>query len=107
MRQRLTERRLCLTTTFEHAGPASTQSYHLSVGFFPNGKPAEIFLNSSQKSGSDSDISMSDAAIAVSLALQYGCELSEISQALRRDPNGSATGPLARALDEIEKMMKR
>jgi hypothetical protein len=43
----------------------------------------------------------SDAAIAASLALQFGCPADVLRKALMRDPQGRASGPLAAALDLI------
>jgi hypothetical protein len=40
-----------------------------------------------------------DAAVAVSLLLQHGCPVDTLRRALTRDSDGSASGPLARALD--------
>jgi hypothetical protein len=83
------------TTDYEHGG----QRYHVTVGFFPDGMPGELFVNSSQKSGSESDINAADAAVAVSLALQFGCPLQTLADAMRRNADGSAMGPIGRALD--------
>jgi hypothetical protein len=43
----------------------------------------------------------SDAAIAVSLALQHGAPLDEIRHALKRDARGNAAGPIGAALDLV------
>ena len=99
-RERLPNRRLSITTEFTH----ETQKFFLTTGFIGN-KVMEIFLNSSQKSGSEADINASDAAIAVSLAIQYGCPMDVLRHAMRRNADGSPTGPISHALDiakEIE-----
>jgi ribonucleoside-diphosphate reductase alpha chain len=41
----------------------------------------------------------SDAAVAASLALQHGCNIDTLRQALLREENGSAAGPLGMMLD--------
>jgi len=46
-------------------------------------------------------IMASDAAIAASLALQFGCPADVLRRALSRDARGNATGPLGIALDLI------
>jgi hypothetical protein len=40
-----------------------------------------------------------DAAVAASLLLQHGCHLDTLRRALTRNSDGSASGPLAHALD--------
>jgi hypothetical protein len=42
-----------------------------------------------------------DAAIAASLALQYGCPVETLRKALCRDVRGNATGPLGVAIDML------
>jgi len=40
-----------------------------------------------------------DAAVAASLLLQHGCPVDTLRRALMRNADGSASGPLAHALD--------
>jgi ribonucleoside-diphosphate reductase alpha chain len=94
MRQRLENRRLAETFAIEVGG----LSYTATVGHFPDGRVAEIFLNNS-KPGSASDSYVRDAAIAVSLALQYGCPLETLRRALLRDPRGAPSTPIGCVLD--------
>lgn len=47
------------------------------------------------------DAIISDAAIAISLALQFGCPLNTIRHALKRDSQGIAASPIGAALDLI------
>lgn len=93
-RERLPNRRPAQTFSFECAGLA----YVCSVGRFPDGRVAEIFL-SNYKSNSSADTNARDAAIVTSIALQHGAELEIIRKALCRDGRGRASGPLAAALD--------
>lgn len=60
---------------------------------------AEIFL-SSHKPGSPIEAIARDAAVTVSIALQFGAELETIRAALTRDHGGPATA-LGAALDAI------
>lgn len=105
VRHRLPDRRLSQTYSFEHATGSSSQRYHVTVGFYPDESPGEIFINSSQKAGSEADINANDAAVAVSLALQYGCPISTLCEAVRRNPDGTPQGPLAHALDIMRKRL--
>jgi hypothetical protein len=93
-RERLPNRRGHELLDFEHAGI----HYTAGVGRFDDGSVAEVFLNTA-KHGTDVDINARDAAVAASLLLQYGCPLNILRRALTRNGDGSASGPLARALD--------
>src|SRR5215467_8688799 len=95
-RQCLPDRRASETYTLECAG----LSYTLTVSHFSNGQLGEIFLTN-HKAGSAAGIMASDAAIAASLALQFGCPAEVLRKALSRDVRGNATGPLGAALDLI------
>jgi hypothetical protein len=96
VRNRLPSRRAAQTITFERDG----SSYRMTVGFFPDGRPGEIFLNA-DRSDSLLDVLASDAAILASLALQHGCSLETITHALKRDARGEASSPIGAALDRI------
>lgn len=95
-RERLPDRRRCESFAFEVGG----LRYTASVGFFPDGRIGEVFLNN-HKQGNQSDTNARDAAIVLSFALQYGADISEIAKALCRDSAGRALGPLGAALDVI------
>jgi hypothetical protein len=95
-RERLPNRRPNETVGFEHNG----SRYRLSIGFFPDGRPGEVFLNH-DCGDSLLDVLASDAAISVSLALQFGCSLDAIKHALKRDSRGTAASPIGEALDRI------
>lgn len=95
-RQRLPNRRFSETFDLEVSG----QHYTATVGRFPDGRPAEIFL-SNGKAGSDTDTAARDAAIVCSIALQHGADIDTLRRALCRDGRGRASGPLGTALDRI------
>jgi hypothetical protein len=96
VRERLPNKRTNGTTTFAQDG----SHYHMTVGFYPDGRPGEIFLNH-DRSDSLLDVLTSDAAILASLALQYGAPLDEIRHALKRDARGAAASPIGAALDRV------
>jgi hypothetical protein len=100
-RKRLPNRRAHELADFEHGGFRFT----VGVGRFGDGKVAELFLNCS-KGGTSVDVNARDAAIVASLALQHGASPDELRQALTRNGDGSAGGPLAAALDRIEGSMR-
>jgi hypothetical protein len=93
-RQRLPNRRGHELLDFEHGGIR----YIAGVGRFEDGSLAEVFLNTA-KPGTAVDTNARDAAVAASLLLQHGCPVETLRRALTRNGDGSASGPLARALD--------
>jgi hypothetical protein len=95
-RNRLPHRRPCETVAFERDG----SRYRLTIGYFPDDRPGEIFLNH-DCSDSLLDVLTSDAAILASLALQHGCSLETIAHALKRDGRGEASSPIGAAVDLI------
>jgi hypothetical protein len=97
-RRRLENRRRAETFSFEVAG----LRYTATIGRFPDGRLAEIFL-SNTKPSSQSDVNARDAAVAASLALQFGCPIDVLRKALHRDSQGRPSTPLGTALDLIAK----
>lgn len=88
------------TIAIEHEG----QRYKIGLGreLVCNGscgaKPrlgpiVEVFLNG-QKVNSPLDVVVSDGAIVISKALQYGCPPADIFHAMKRNPDGSPASPL-------------
>jgi hypothetical protein len=98
-RRRLPDRRPSQTTAFECDG----HRFRLAVSFYPEGSPGEMFLNVG-KTNSALDVIVSDAAILTSLALQYGCPLTVLQHAVKRDSQGRAATPVGEALDQIAKL---
>ena len=93
-RQRLPNRRGHELLNFEHGGIR----YTAGAGRFEDGGLAEILLTTA-KHGTAVDVNARDAAVAASLLLQHGCPVDTLRRALTRNGDGSASGPLARALD--------
>jgi hypothetical protein len=95
-RRRLTDRRICETFEIEVGG----LRYSATVGRYADGAIGEIFLQN-HKPGSQSDSNARDAAVAASLALQFGCPLETLQRALPRDSHGRPSTPLGAAIDII------
>ena len=95
-RERLPNRRACESLEFRHAG----LDFTLAAGFYPDGRIAEIFL-SSHKPGSPIEAIARDAAVTVSIALQFGADLETIRQALTKDHDGGPATLLGAALDKL------
>ncbi len=96
IRRRLSDRRGSVTFTLEVGGPRFTAT----ASRFEDGALGEVFLQN-HKADSTAGIMASDAAIAASLALQFGCPVETLRKALCRDGRGNATGPLGAALDML------
>jgi hypothetical protein len=75
-------------------------NFQMTIGFYPDGRPGEIFLNA-EHANSLLDVLAHDAAILASLALQFGCPLDTLRHAIKRDGRGVAASPIGEALDRI------
>ncbi len=64
------------------------------------GPVVEVFI-SGQKVNSPVDVLASDAAILMSLLIQYGHPIEEIAQSMKRNPDGSPASILGLAAAEI------
>jgi hypothetical protein len=95
-RQHLPNRRSSETVEFNREG----SHYRMTVGYFPDGQVGEVFINA-DRANSTLDAFISDAAILVSLSLQHGATLDEITHAIKRDAQGIAASPIGGALDRI------
>lgn len=95
-RERLPNRRACVSYSFS----CNDLPYTATVGFFPDGRLAEIFIQN-RRAGSHSDAAARDSGIVCSLALQSGVPVDTIRHALLRDARGIASSPLGAALDLI------
>lgn len=107
-RRRLPGRRGIETITFKLVSSGGVESrYIVSVHYFDGplatrfDRPAEIFVNTEMKQGSEADVNAADGAVAVSLALQYGCPADVLRGGMKRNEDGTAQGPLGAALDAV------
>jgi hypothetical protein len=96
-RERLPNRRQCESLEFSHGGLVFTLCAGSS---YPDGRIAEIFI-SSLKPGSPIEAIARDAAVTVSIALQFGADLETIKQALTKDHDGSPATLFGAALDKL------
>jgi len=94
MRETLPQRRPNQTVEFDRDG----LRIRMTLGFAPDGRVAEVFLNS-DKLNSAIDLLLSDAAIILSIALQHGTELQALAHSVKRDGFGLALSPLGAAID--------
>ena len=96
MRRRLPNRRRSETVEYDRDG----NHFRLAAGYHPDGTIGEAFLNAG-KTNSTLDALTSDAAICMSLALQFGCPLDELRHAVKRDGTGRAASLIGEALDRL------
>jgi hypothetical protein len=96
-RERLRNRRLNETFSFV---AADGLRYTATAAWFDDGRLGELFLGN-HKSNSQADTNARDAAIVLSIALQYGADLDVIRRALCRDSHGCPSGVLGAALDHL------
>lgn len=97
-RETLPNRRLAINMRIR----AGTTQMVMGVGFFPDGRPAEVFV-SDIKAGSDMDAVARDAAILLSIALQHGIPLPEIAKSLTQDPGGTPSSVIGSLVKELLK----
>jgi hypothetical protein len=76
------------------------QSFTVSVGFFDDGTPGEVFVNS-HKSGGDVEAIARDAAVVISLALQHGAAAETLRHAITRNSNGTPASILGAVVDRL------
>jgi hypothetical protein len=95
-RRRLQNRRSCESFDIQVAN----LSYKVSIGRFPSGELAEVFI-SNHRSNSSADVAARDCGILMSLLLQHGCDARTIAHSLSRNTDSSASGVAAAVLDKI------
>ncbi len=83
-RSRLPNRRLNETVDLLFEG----RHYHLTVGFFSNGRPGEVFCHGA-KIGSAMDLLIDDACVALSMLLQHGAEPIALAHSMGRLGDGA------------------
>lgn len=109
-RRQLANRRPAITFLLTHRTQSgASHLFNVTVGFYDRRTPdvGEIFINTAGKAGSENDTMVSDAAVAISLALQYGCPIGVLSAAMKRNPDGSPSGLMSHALDEAARVVGR
>jgi len=93
-RETLPNRRFAAGYQYTHGG----QSYMAHVGFYPDGRMAELFVTGAKPS-TDADTVAREASTLLSFALQYGAPPEKLRVAMPRDPQGRAMGPVGAIMD--------
>jgi hypothetical protein len=76
------------------------QQFTVTVGHYPDGTPGELFIDGG-KSGQHVQSTARDAAVVLSLALQYGADIATIRHAITRSGNGEAASILGAIVDKL------
>lgn len=101
MRELLPARRLARTMEFTHTNPSGRETiYTATLGYYKDGRLGEVFINSNHI-GSDADTAVRDAAIILSIALQYGVPAEKIREAMTKDSNGKPEGVIGQFLESV------
>lgn len=101
MREPLPQRRRSTNVTFKFQG----MPVELQMGFYNDGRLGEIFLNT-YTFGSQMDVIMHDVALAVSIALQHGATMDELSHSAARAEGGKADGIISVIADTVNMSLK-
>lgn len=100
MRQRLPNRRECVTEEIEVARPGAMPASYLATIGFEGAAPREIFLTGA-KAGTEMAAILSDAAVALSVALQCGVPVTALAHSVARteEADGGPASVIGAALD--------
>jgi hypothetical protein len=102
-RRTLPLRRPVQTFELHHRTETADQSYQVSVGYFCDGEkmtPAEVFVNGA-KVGSTVEAVARDAAVLLSIAMQFGVPLDVIRGAITRDAAGYPSSVIGAVVDKL------
>jgi hypothetical protein len=96
LRKTLPSRRAAETFTVVHWN----QPFSVTVGFFDDDTPGEVFIDS-HKTGGDVEAIARDAGVAISLALQHGAGVKTIQHAITRNSSGAPASILGAVIDAL------
>ena len=95
VRRPLPNRRMAETYGLDVGGKRLTAT----IGYFPEGLPAELFL-SGAKDGSGMSAILEDASVVISIALQHGVSAAALAKSIARIPE-SLDGPAIKPASPI------
>jgi len=97
-RRELPMRRRCETFDLPFGGLA--KSHMVTIGFYNDGTPGEVFINGG-KSGEQVEAIARDGAVLLSMALQYGVPLDTVRHAITRDAQGAPSSIIGAVVDKL------
>jgi hypothetical protein len=98
IRRVLSQRRASETFDLDFGGLA--RAHTITIGFYDDGTIGEVFINGG-KSGEQVEAIARDAAVILSLALQFGADLANIKSAITRDAQGDAQTIIGVVVDRL------
>jgi hypothetical protein len=98
IRRVLPQRRASESFDLDFGGLA--RAHTVTIGFYDDGSIGEVFINGG-KSGEAVEAIARDAAVILSLALQYGADLANIRTAITRDAQGAAQTIIGVVIDRL------
>ena len=101
-RTRLDNRRAAEHIAFDYKGHPMIAN----VGTANAGRIKELFLVHAGKAGTDLNISMLEVSVAVSMALQHGCDLDTLREAMPRGEHNEPQGVIGKLLDILAEDVK-
>jgi hypothetical protein len=103
MREMLPQRRQSITFTLDWGG---LKAPHLiTVGHYDDGRIGEVFIGGG-KSGELVEAIARDGAVLLSIAMQNGAQLSDISHAITRDSHNAPMTIVGAVIDQLMKEEK-
>jgi hypothetical protein len=98
----LPQRRFNETFDLRHKTETGDVAYAVTVGFAESAPPfltpVEVFING-PKAGSGVEAVARDAAVLLSIALQYGVPLAVVQGAITRDASGAPSSAIGAVVD--------
>lgn len=76
----------------------------VQVGYYEDGRIGEVFM-STRKHGTTLDILLRDTALLISIALQYGSTLEELSKSAIRKEDGAADGLISTLHEHLKRVI--
>jgi hypothetical protein len=86
--------------TFELPFGGLAKGHTVTVGYYADGRPGEVFINGG-KSGEQVEAIARDGAVLVSMCLQHGVSLQTISHAITRDGQGAPASIVGAVVDRL------
>ena len=86
--------------TFEIDFGGLNKSHTVTVGYYDDGSPGEVFINGG-KSGEQVEAIARDGAVLLSIALQHGASLDTIKRALTRDGQDAPQSIVGAVVDRL------
>lgn len=96
-------RRRCETFEIDFGGLKN--SHVITVGYYNDGRPGEVFINGG-KSGEQVEAIARDGAVLLSMALQHGVALDTIRHAITRDGQDAPQSIVGVVVDHLTEPVK-